>query len=1131
MRPRGDGIKPGIPEYLRRLKSNARTFSEANSIEAASVGPATPASRSDQPHNETSRRARPPATFSLPQSYRSETDEIVRLSLGEPDSRRNVPTRLLDNFVIFDANDGNAKVSLLDFVTSKTRAGEQDFRAYGEVSSYSDDIGLEPEDSDDNEQPLPLALRQIVALSAAYGSASGLEIYVATEHAWYRLGRAERSYRFKYAPFWKRHFLVHTTVYAFVVKDVTQVHDLLNFVEKETSPDDRYLLRDHPWTRAEVNGLVGTLGPELEAYAERHFPEDDARTNFLSTPLISKLISNSEGAAPPESVISEAQVLPRRQRAQANTSPLFHMMPFTGKLAQKVFNANFKIHCPSDYAKSRETPQERVQNNEFAEDILEGLDQMPDVARSVVPKATPHGVQKNVRKVEIRGLGEFKIGGFALLNKVIPNTADEIPPDEADPSCKSPNNVVNEYGIIFIRDILQENNKWRFHGQVMRPASQTVLRELAHSRELVFTRTCLGKIRPDQLLRPVDVQIVKNDGVFVEPPDEQCRSVGFFARYQLGYNDTFQPLEEHILQHEVPALVHELWRSCPCMESIGNQDCAEPTLFRYQGDAAQDGRSPVTLMLRDKIYRINDFVYLAPGAPYSARPLGARDTQWRRSEQPPATNPGKRKRKGDSGLGVFLIGQILNLKQWSVEVRMLGRYEELVRKDNQELPVPGSFVHFDHLYLTHEERRYETTDLAGVCHARHAAEMLTSAHVESWRSIDGFRVSHILRLDADVSKPLTLASIQDLWIHDFTSASQEVLQAEDEEMEAIIRFPRRPDLRCYDLFHGAGGWSSGFKNLGWEVLDGVDIDPDASATFQEQHINARLHAIDARGLLKEMLRDSSHRKHPAPGDVDLLLAGPPCQEFSGLNRYKLKHDGRKALVALALTIAEYLKPKYVMIENVVPLLSTTLKPPSNPEQGIRNGVHKYVLRCFTGLGYNVRWKVYDSAHFGAPQTRCRLIYVASRRGLPFPNFIRPTHAYSRKSKKYRIPSQDLEVGVMDEWDIEPRGAPHYPLTVRDAIQDLPPFDWEAPKGREDDEPRDLDVPEITCEEATTDDSRAAALETQGLPNVYRTEPQNDYQAHLRRSIENESAPIQHVTRYFSDLNVQRRVHLAPGRVT
>lgn len=144
----------------------------------------------------------------------------------------------------------------------------------------------------------------------------------------------------------------------------------------------------------------------------------------------------------------------------------------------------------------------------------------------------------------------------------------------------------------------------------------------------------------------------------------------------------------------------------------------------------------------------------------------------------------------------------------------------------------GVILHFlkDRLYFTHEERRYETTDLVGLCHVRHAQEIQTPAQKDAWASIDGFRTSHQLRQDVDQSKPLTLAAIEDFPITDFISASPEVLQQEDEEMEAIRRFPSRRDLQCYDLFHGAGGWSSGFAGLGWDVVGGVDLDPDASAT-------------------------------------------------------------------------------------------------------------------------------------------------------------------------------------------------------------------------------------------------------------------------------------------------------------
>ncbi|KAG8941603.1 hypothetical protein FRC00_012275 [Tulasnella sp. 408] len=240
-------------------------------------------------------------------------------------------------------------------------------------------------------------------------------------------------------------------------------------------------------------------------------------------------------------------------------------------------------------------------------------------------------------------------------------------------------------------------------------------------------------------------------------------------------------------------------------------------------------------MIRDQIYHINDFVFIASGAAYVSRPLGMRDALWQKSDPAVSLLSVKNAEKGDRAPGmhpVFTIGQIISLEQWHVRVWVLGRYEDLARTTNQGLDPsePQHFVHFDRLYFTHEERRYETTDLVGLCHVRHAQEIQTSAQKDAWASIDGFRTSHQLRRGVDQSQPLTLAAIQDFPIADFISASPEVLQQEDEEMEAIRRFPSRRDLRCYDLFHGAGGWSSGFAALGWDVVGGIDLDPDASAT-------------------------------------------------------------------------------------------------------------------------------------------------------------------------------------------------------------------------------------------------------------------------------------------------------------
>ena len=60
---------------------------------------------------------------------------------------------------------------------------------------------------------------------------------------------------------------------------------------------------------------------------------------------------------------------------------------------------------------------------------------------------------------------------------------------------------------------------------------------------------------------------------------------------------------------------------------------------------------------------------------------------------------------------------------------------------------------------------------------------------------------------------------------------------------------------------------------------------------------------------------------PRPGDVDIVIGGPPCQGFSGYNRYSKSDDPRNSLVDVFIDFVSFLQPRYVIMENVPGLLS------------------------------------------------------------------------------------------------------------------------------------------------------------------------------------------------------------------
>ena len=83
-------------------------------------------------------------------------------------------------------------------------------------------------------------------------------------------------------------------------------------------------------------------------------------------------------------------------------------------------------------------------------------------------------------------------------------------------------------------------------------------------------------------------------------------------------------------------------------------------------------------------------------------------------------------------------------------------------------------------------------------------------------------------------------------------------------------------LNVIDLFSGCGGFSYGFEQAGFQVILGVDNTKAALDTFEKNHKNSK-------SLLLDLHEDSSIEKIvKAKGNknVDVIIAGPPCQGFS-----------------------------------------------------------------------------------------------------------------------------------------------------------------------------------------------------------------------------------------------------------
>lgn len=170
-------------------------------------------------------------------------------------------------------------------------------------------------------------------------------------------------------------------------------------------------------------------------------------------------------------------------------------------------------------------------------------------------------------------------------------------------------------------------------------------------------------------------------------------------------------------------------------------------------------------------------------------------------------------------------------------------------------------------------------------------------------------------------------------------------------------------LEIFDLFCGPGGFSTGFEWAGFKSTLGMDIHAPSLKTFEKAHPAARAVLGDIREIrAEELIKQAGGRS------ADVITAGIPCEGFSRSNRNRLSFiDARNFLFLEFLRIADYVKPKAIVIENVQALTSHS------------EGFFKdQIVGGIEALGYECHMRVLNALDYGVPQRRRRVIFV----GLP-----------------------------------------------------------------------------------------------------------------------------------------------------
>ena len=182
-------------------------------------------------------------------------------------------------------------------------------------------------------------------------------------------------------------------------------------------------------------------------------------------------------------------------------------------------------------------------------------------------------------------------------------------------------------------------------------------------------------------------------------------------------------------------------------------------------------------------------------------------------------------------------------------------------------------------------------------------------------------------------------------------------------------------INCVDLFCGLGGLTHGMIRGGINVVAGFDVDPECRFPYEENN-EASFVEADVRNV-----RGVDITSLLGGGKYTLLSGCAPCAPFSTYSRKgrRSRKDIKWDLLRDFGRLVTETHPDFVTMENVPQLAD-----------------HPVFAEFLAGLdGYYIWWNIVDCVKYGVPQTRKRLVLLASLLGQIFlvpPSLINESNA-------------------------------------------------------------------------------------------------------------------------------------------
>ncbi|MEN9946275.1 MAG: hypothetical protein RLZZ293_661 [Pseudomonadota bacterium] len=169
-------------------------------------------------------------------------------------------------------------------------------------------------------------------------------------------------------------------------------------------------------------------------------------------------------------------------------------------------------------------------------------------------------------------------------------------------------------------------------------------------------------------------------------------------------------------------------------------------------------------------------------------------------------------------------------------------------------------------------------------------------------------------------------------------------------------------MKLISLFAGAGGLDLGFEQAGFKIEFANEYDKSIWDTYRYNHPNSYLNTQDIRTIDVNKLPD-----------IDGIIGGPPCQSWSIAGARRGIEDPRGQLFFNYIQIISAKNPLFFVAENVAGMLNIKYKSVITEIIEQLSNAGEY--------GYNVQFKLLNTAEYGIPQERKRVFFIGYRKDL------------------------------------------------------------------------------------------------------------------------------------------------------